>query len=92
MGTDPTNGGKRINKLEQSDAVQDTKLDLLVKQVSELHDMMMSSFGIDGFCVKHQKMVIRHDERITSTEKWIRTLWGVAVAILLLGAKAAFWS
>jgi len=91
MTFDPNNGGKRINKLEQSDAVQDTKLDIIVKQVSELHDMVQTAFGVDGFCVRHQKMVIRHDERISNTEKWIRTLWGVAVAVLLLGAKAAFF-
>ena len=90
--TDPTNGGKRINKLEQSDAVQDTKLDYLVEQVRELHDMMQKSFGSDGFCVKNQLLVTRHDERISSTEKWIKTLWGVAVAVLLLAVKAAFWA
>ena len=89
--TDPTNGGKRINKLEQSDAVQDTKLDLIVTQIAEMHAMMQTAFGVGGFCVKHQQTVIRHDERISSTEKWIRTLWGVAVAMLLLGAKAAFF-
>ena len=90
--TDQTNGGKRINKLEQSDAVQDTKLDLLVTQVRELHDMMNNSFGANGFCVRHQKLVIRHDEQIKSNSKWIKAMWGLGAALLIIGFKAAFFA
>ena len=82
MATDPTNGGKRIGKLETKDAVQDTVLVQLVKQAGETHGMVS----------KMLPMVIRNEERICNNRVWIKALWGLGVAIAILGIKAAFFS
>ncbi len=99
MPNDPNNGGKRINQLEQKDAVQDVTLEFVVKQIAEMHDIlaklddkMDESFGMNGFCVRHQRLVIRHDEQIKSNNKWIKAMWGLGVAILGIGIKAAFFA
>lgn len=76
------NGGRRINKLEKSDAVQDTKLDTLVKDVGEVRDMLKLALP----------QIIRNEERISASRAWITRLWTLGVALLLLGAKAAFFN
>ena len=81
MPSNQNNGGKRINKLEQSNAVQDTKLDMLIKQVGETHSMLSKALP----------QIIRNEERICSHSTWLKALWGIGIAIAVLGIKAAFF-
>jgi len=82
MNGDPTNGGKRIGKLETKDAVQDTVLVQLVEQSRETHDLV----------AKLLPMVVRNEERISNNRVWIKALWGLGAAIAILGIKAAFFA
>ena len=81
MADDPTNGGRRINQLEQKSLVTDTVIKDLAKQVSHTNEILERYFGPDGFCVRHQKRVERNMERIESNRAWIKALWAVAIAV-----------
>ena len=81
MADDPTNGGRRINELEQKSLVTDTVIKDLAKQVSHTNEILERYFGPDGFCVRHQKRVERNMERIESNRAWIKALWAVAIAV-----------
>ena len=81
MSDDPTNGGRRINQLEQKSLVTDTVIKDLAKQVSHTNEILERYFGPDGFCVRHQKRVERNMERIESNRAWIKALWAVAIAV-----------
>ena len=75
------NGGKRMNKLEQKDAVQDVKLDLLVKQSGEIHGMLAEALP----------QVVRNEERIKASQAWITALWGVDLLLLAAIIKVKFF-
>lgn len=86
---DPTNGGRRINKLEQKDAVQDVQITELVKTTREIHTMLTDFIGPGGTCDTH-----RHDAASVATQvkvQWwfigvvIVGLMGVAFAVLKAG-------
>ena len=81
MADDPTNGGRRINQLEQKSLVTDTVINELVKQVSHTNEILERYFGPDGFCARHQRRVERNMERIESNRAWIKALWAVAIAV-----------
>ena len=81
MADDPTNGGRRINKLEQDTAVQDVKIDLLIRQTREIHDML----------AKALPKVIRNETCIQSNKDWIRAIWAVVIALGVVAVKAAFF-
>jgi len=81
VADDPTNGGRRINQLEQKSLVTDTVIKDLAKQVSHTNEILERYFGPDGFCVRHQKRVERNMERIESNRAWIKALWAVAIAV-----------
>ena len=79
MANDPTNGGRRIGKLEQKDAVQDVLISELVASVKETNVMLRQLIP----------EMARYDERINSNRTWIKSLWGIAGALLVFGVKAA---
>ena len=81
MVNDPTNGGKRINKLETDNAVQDTMITLLVNQTREIHEMLTAALP----------QIIRHEECVKSNRDWIRALWAIAIALSVVAVKAAFF-
>ena len=81
MADDPTNGGRRINQLEKETAVQDVKIDLLVEQTREIHEML----------AKALPQVIRNEIRIKSNKDWIRAIWAVVIALGVVAVKAAFF-
>ena len=91
MATDPTNGGKRISKLEVTDAEHGTKISLIERRVNEIHTLLTDYFGPDGFCVQHQKRMARIDEQVGSNRGWIKALWAVAIVLGVAAVKAAFF-
>ena len=78
---DRDNGGKRIGKLEVSDGIQDTKLDMLIKQSKSTHDML----------VKVLPQIVRNEERISSNRSWIKAMWTVAVTSIIAAIKVIFF-
>ena len=88
---DPTNGGRRINKLEVTDAEHTTQIALMSLRIDEIHRLLTDYFGPNGFCVTHQKKVEANVERIESNRSWIKAMWGLAVVILGMTIKAAFF-
>ena len=91
MADDPTNGGKRINVLEMKGVVTETVIAELVKQVAHTNEILERYFGPDGFCPKHQKLVIRNLERIDNNRAWIKALWAFGIILIGIAVKAAFF-
>ena len=79
--SDPTNGGKRINSLERSDAAQDAILGRVEGRVDKIYDMLEKALP----------QIVRNEERIRANRVWVGRLWTLGIALLLLGAKAAFF-
>ena len=86
MSPDKGNGNNRA-KL----ATHEAKIDAVVEDVSEIKSMLKRMFEPNGVCDKRAGRVGGLEKRVAANASWIKALWGVAIPVLLLLAKIAFF-